>query len=537
MRVAERTISLQSRNSDQVQRYQQPRLLPHQSNQSKVATHFTVVGSPMRCKPVVFIALCAIFSFILSGCGSTASQSTSSTQTPAPGGSNSGSGSGSTQPGAGSGSGSSGGSTGGSGSTAGSGSGGGTAGGGTGAGSGSGSGTTTPGWAESKSSLTFAGQVLTADFNNDGHPDLLVFKSGVEVLLNNGSGTFAAAIASALPSGATSIVQVALADLNGDGFVDVAACTVGGNGTTGNAAVYLNDHSGKLVLGQAISLPAPCKGIAAGDANRDGKADLAITYYTGSFTAPTSVIATWFGDGTGRFANPVTQTATLSFSQEADRNPCSVLAATGADFDSDGTLDLLIFGVCQQLSSATTGNVYLAHGDGTGHYALTKITEAYTSASQTVAPYIKDVNGDGKPDVVYVQEQTGPHDSDATDIDYAVNNGSSFTLVKTVSASAYASDGTFITAGSPLNGTSTAVEGFRTESVSAAPATYGVSLFADVTSSPAQTWIYGQSATSSLPGMVEGIASADFDGNGMQDFAVAEEDSNKVATLHVYLNH
>src|SRR5581483_2606528 len=186
MRVAERTISLQSRNSDQVQRYQQPRLLPHQSNQSKVATHFTVVGSPMRRKPVVFIALCAIFSFILSGCGSTASQSTSSTQTPAPGGSNSGSGSGSTQPGAGSGSGSSGGSTGGSGSTAGSGSGGGTAGGGTGAGSGSGSGTTTPGWAESKSSLSFAGQVLTADFNNDGHPDLLVFKSGVEVLLNNG---------------------------------------------------------------------------------------------------------------------------------------------------------------------------------------------------------------------------------------------------------------------------------------------------------------------------------------------------------------
>jgi hypothetical protein len=39
------------------------------------------------------------------------------------------------------------------------------------------------------------------------------------------------------------------------------------------------------------------------------------------------------------------------------------------------------------------------------------------------------------------------------------------------------------------------------------------------------------------PGVVQGIASADFDGNGMQDFAAVEEDTNHAATLHVYLNH
>ena len=492
----------------------------------------------MRCKPVVFIALCAIFSFILSGCGSTASQSSSTVQTPAPGGSNSGSSSDSTQPGAGSGSGSSGGSTGGSGSTAGSGSGSGTAGGGTGTGTGSGGGTAQPGWSESKSSLVFAGHVLSADFNNDQRPDLLMYGSGLAVLLNNGSGNFASAISSALPSGATSIVQVALADLNGDGFTDVAACTVGSNGTSGNAAVYLNDHSGKLVLGQVIALPAPCKGIAAGDANRDGKVDLAVTYYTGSFTAPTNVIATRFGNGTGQFANPANQTVTLTFSQDASRNPCSVVAATGADFDGDGSLDLLIFGMCQQGSSATAGNIYLGHGDGSGHYALTQINEAFTSASFNAAgPYVRDINGDGKLDVVYVQEQTGPHGSDATDIDYAMNNGSGLTLNKVIGESGYAGDGTWITAGSPLSGASTALEGFRTESATSAPATYGVKLFSDVKSSPTQTWIYKQSTTSSLPGMVQGIAAADFDGNGMSDFAVAEEDSNHVATLHVYLNH
>jgi hypothetical protein len=364
-----------------------------------------------------------------------------------------------------------------------------------------------------------------------------MYGSGLAVLLNNGSGNFASAISSALPSGATSIVQVALADLNGDGFTDVAACTVGSNGTSGNAAVYLNDHSGKLILGQVIALPAPCKGIAAGDANRDGKADLTIAYYTGTFTAPTNVIATWFGDGAGQFANPIAQTVTLTYDQDPSRNPCSITAATGSDFDGDGTLDLLVFGTCQQGSSASTGNIYLAHGDGTAQYSFAKVSQAFSSALASAAPYIKDVNRDGKPDVVYVEEQSGPHASNSTDIAYAMNNGSSFTLNATTSEGAYGGEGAFITAGAPLNGMGTAIEGFLSESATSAPSTYGVKLFTDVKSSPAQTWIYGQSTTSDTPGIVLGIASADFDGNGMQDFAVAEEDSNHVATLHVYMNH
>ncbi len=472
----------------------------------------------MRCKPGVFIALCAMLSFILSGCGSTGSQSETSTQSPAPGGNNAGSApSGSTQPG--------GSNSGGTGSTSG---------GGSGSGSGSGTGTTQPGWAESKSSLGFAGRVLTADFNHDGRPDLLVYSSGLAVLLNSGSGSFTSAISSALPAGASAIVQVALADLNGDGFTDVAACTAGGSGTTGSAAVYLNDHSGKLILGQVITLPAACKGIAAGDANHDGKADLSIGYYTGTFSAPSNVVATWFGDGAGQFANPVTQTIALTATQDPTKNPCSLAAATGADFDGNGTLDLLLFGTCQA-DVINPGDIYLAKGDGTGHYALTELGESFTTVSGS--PYLQDVNGDGKLDVVYTQEQYGPHGSDGTDINYAINSGAGFTLTRATSESAYAGDGTWITAGAPLNGTGTALEGFHTESAMSNPSTYGVKLFNDVKSSPAQTWIYGQSTTSVAPGVVQGIASADFDGNGMQDFVAVEEDANHTATLHVYLHH
>src|SRR6185312_3283500 len=115
-----------------------------------------------------------------------------------------------------------------------------------------------------------------------------------------------------------------------------------------------------------------------------------------------------------------------------------------------------------------------------------------------------------------------------TDINYAMNNGTGFTLTRSASESAYAGDGTWITAGAPLNGAGTALEGFHTESAISDPATYGVKLFGDAKNPPTQTWIYGQSTSSSTPGIVQGIASADFDGNGMRDFAAVEEDSNHV---------
>jgi len=209
-------------------------------------------------------------------------------------------------------------------------------------------------------------------------------------------------------------------------------------------------------------------------------------------------------------------------------------AATGADFDGDGTLDLLLFGTCQS-DVINPGDIYFAHGDGGGHYALTKVDESNTSVSG--APHLQDVNGDGKLDVVYTQEQYGPHGSDGSDINYAISTGSGFTLTRATSENAYAGDGTWITAAAPLNGAGSALEGFHTESAVGNPSTYGVKFFNDVKSSPTQTWIYGQSTASDTSGAVQGIASADFDGNGMQDFAAVEEDSNHAATLHTYLHH
>jgi hypothetical protein len=64
-------------------------------------------------------------------------------------------------------------------------------------------------------------QVVAADLNGDGNPDLAVTSpvhSVVSVLLNQGDGTFAAAVT----YGESNFSQaVAAADLNGDGRIDL----------------------------------------------------------------------------------------------------------------------------------------------------------------------------------------------------------------------------------------------------------------------------------------------------------------------------
>jgi hypothetical protein len=258
--------------------------------------------------------------------------------------------------------------------------------------------------------------VLAADFNHDGRPDLLIFGSTLQVLINNGSGSFSAPVTIALPAGITRALQVALADFNSDGYLDVAVCS-GGSGAN-SAVVYLNDHSGNLIAGQTLTTPNGCNGISAGDANRDGKIDLAVTSVSRTSSSPVNSISTYFGDGTGHFGAPITQSnLALTFMQDPSQNPCQSQTSTGADFNGDGVLDVLILSSCNS-NPVTTGNVYLASGDGTGHYALKEVDEGNTSVDLRSAPFIKDINSDGKPDVIYDNSQAGPHASVNTELKF-----------------------------------------------------------------------------------------------------------------------
>jgi hypothetical protein len=401
-------------------------------------------------------------------------------------------------------------------------------------GSGSAAGSTPQsGFVEKKFSLPSSGGLLAADFNRDGHTDLLVYGASLQVLLNNGSGEFATPIVISLPSPYTAARQVELADFNSDGYIDAVACVVSPS-MAGAAVIFLNDHSGKLVAGQAIASPSACEGLAAGDANHDGKPDVVITYFTGSISAPSNAITTWFNDGSAHFANPVTQNVSLTATQDTTRNPCWMKGATGADFDGDGTLDLMLFGACQS-DVITPGDIFVARGTGAGQYVVMKIDESNSTLSGT--PIIKDINGDGKPDVICVQALDGPHGSSGTDLKFAINNGAgAFSLITAASESAYAGDGGYVRGGSSFTSASSAAEGFANSTCCSQPASYGVKLFTQLGSAAAQTWTYGQATDGTAPGTVTGLVTADFDGNGARDLAAVEEDLNHNSTLHVHLN-
>ena len=226
--------------------------------------------------------------------------------------------------------------------------------------------------------------LAAGDLNGDEIPDLVVGQSSgqsLAILLGKGDGTFPG---NAVAVVATNPASPVLADLNGDGALDVATTADGVQG--GGVAVLLGRGNGTFT--QAVGYPtaaAPFETVA-GDFTSDGKLDL-LTWHAGSNT-----VALLVGDGTGRFA------------------PAKLLqlgtgALCAADFDLDGRLDVAMDG-----KSGLA--VFLGNGDGTFAPAVAVHLDA---APGRLA--VGDFNGDGKPDLV----SAGPDGFGATTVNVVLD--------------------------------------------------------------------------------------------------------------------
>jgi len=143
--------------------------------------------------------------------------------------------------------------------------------------------------------------IAAADFNGDTYMDLVVADAGsstnpggVIVLLNNHDGTFGSPIAS---SGPTNPNFVAAGDLNADGKQDVVVT----NQTTGSVSALLGNGDGTFSLKSNTCVGNTlCKGVpvavAVADLNGDGKLDLAVANYNDVS------VTVLFGNGDGTFA-------------------------------------------------------------------------------------------------------------------------------------------------------------------------------------------------------------------------------------------
>jgi hypothetical protein len=248
-----------------------------------------------------------------------------------------------------------------------------------------GDGNFTSGSIVSITSNQLAGGAL-ADVNADGKLDAVIVDqnspANVWTLLGNGDGTFQAPTSVALSGQVGN--NVILADLNGDGLLDV----VDDDYNTGQVTTYLATSASAYA--SAVSYATPddvydaCS-TSAGDLNGDGKPEIV------SANCSDDNIAVYVNNGDGTFQTAVYYYSALHATGGYAANVYP-LAVSIADVNGDGKADIIS-------SNRWGGDVTILLGNGDGTVQVPTI--GYATGGYPHSPAIvADFNGDGLVDML-----------------------------------------------------------------------------------------------------------------------------------------
>jgi hypothetical protein len=235
--------------------------------------------------------------------------------------------------------------------------------------------------------------VAVGDVNHDGKPDIVVAaiaplagvdKGFIDVLLGQGDGSFKVGSITPINSDFSLAelpypVRIVLADLNGDGNLDIVTANPSHGDFTTSISVLLGNGDGTF---RETSDPnvgtSVVTSVAVGDLNNDHVPDLVVN---GANGAP--VVSVLLGKGDGTFQTPLVLTAPVLN---------TVTVALG-DFEHDGNLDIATAN--RNFGGSGTMTVFLGNGNGTFSAAL----NFPFAANESTAMAVGDFNRDGFPDI------------------------------------------------------------------------------------------------------------------------------------------
>jgi hypothetical protein len=286
--------------------------------------------------------------------------------------------------------------------------------------------------------------VVAGNFNANGftsvvalsaiEPDALSGSGNLKVYLSTGAGAFAAPV---FDGDGAEPLYLASADLNGDGLPDVVSASF----DDGALAVFFNDKNSPGTLNTPLVLSSPgASQVAIGDMNHDGLPDLVSADYgvslfvqtsPGTFAAPISLYsggANWVavGDLNGDGAVDVALTDNVGvkvllhtgaacattyaapvnvFTQTANSNVIGANIIAIADVNGDGADDLVITDPGPTGGMAPTVNILLQNPASPGTF-LAPVSYPIATLDLSQSIVVKDVDGDGRPDIVIGGQQT-----------------------------------------------------------------------------------------------------------------------------------
>jgi hypothetical protein len=243
--------------------------------------------------------------------------------------------------------------------------------------------------------------VVVADFNNDGDLDIAVTNlddNTVTILFGNGDFTFRMANAVSVGLGPLFLIDGTFHHTKGNdrhtkgndivtancGVNDVNQCTQG----NGNLSVLLGNGTGNIQPFRNIDFNGSPTSLTAGDFNRDGNMDLAVSSSGFGPTDP-GAVTILLGIGDGNF-------------RTAARYPllAAPIGLTTADLNGDGKLDLACRTSEDDRIPGSRAALAVLFGNGDGTFNQPALFNGGVTLGIATTSIVLDANGDGAPDLV-----------------------------------------------------------------------------------------------------------------------------------------